>query len=343
MRTALKVKICLFLATLLAASLAAAIARLSRTAEWGGGSGNAPDSAAGRAGEEGAGRPAPRRIVSLAPNVTEMLFLVGAGGRLVGATDYCNYPPEAARIPRIGGYINPNLEAILAAAPDLIVGSADGTPADFAARLRGLGKNVLIAAIEKVADVPKAIREIGAAVGEARAAEEKASAIEAAIHDFERIPADWRRPRVLLCYSLEPIIAAGPRSFGDDLVRLAGGENVAGGAKGRYPQISLEAAVAAAPEAIVIAGMLKDDGGGKRIRRIGSAFWDRWPELPAVRNGCVYEADGDLFSRPGPRLVEAVRALRDAMAPAASGGSRKAFGSGSGGAGAAPPAVRSGG
>ncbi|MCX7805634.1 MAG: helical backbone metal receptor, partial [Planctomycetota bacterium] len=172
-------------------------------------------------GQDGAwaGRQAPRRIVSLAPSVTEMLFLIGAGDRLVGATDYCNYPPDAARIPRIGGYINPGIEAILAANPDLIVGSADGTPADLANRLRKLGKDVLIAAIEKVDDVPKAIREIGGAVGAEEAAGEKAAAIEAAIRDFERIPADWRRPRVLLCYSLEPIVAAGPGSFGDDLIR----------------------------------------------------------------------------------------------------------------------------
>ncbi|MCX7806125.1 MAG: ABC transporter substrate-binding protein [Planctomycetota bacterium] len=127
-------------------------------------------------------------------------------------------------------------------------------------------------------------------------------------------------------------MAAGPGSFGDDLIRLAGGENVTGSAKGRYPQISLEAAVAAAPEAIVIAGMVKDSAGRSGMRPTDPAFWKRWPGLPAVRYGRVYEADGDLFSRPGPRLIEAVRLLRDVLAPAGAGKDRETSGAGRAGA-----------
>lgn len=269
----------------------------------------------------GAGGTGPARIVSTAPSLTEILFALGLGARVAGATTYCNYPEEARRVPRIGTYIQPNLETIVSLRPDLVL--IETNPIRLRERLEGLGLKVLELDQRTVADVFRAIERIGQAAG----ARERARALELRIRSeldaVGRLTAARRKRRMVFIVgrtpgALEGLIAAGSASYLNELITLAGGENIFGAVAAPYPKVSLEEILARDPEVIIDMGeMGRSSGISDAERRRVVELWSRYGSLAAVRERRVFAVASDLYVIPGPRMAQAARELARMLQPEA--------------------------
>lgn len=255
----------------------------------------------------------PQRIVSLAPSNTEILFALGLADRVVAVTDYCDYPPEAKEKPSIGGFITPNLEELIALSPDLIV-AASIHEAKIIPQLEGRGLAVFVLAPKTVDDVLEAITLVGEITGnEAEATGLVAGMqgrIKAVTDKTDSLP-EGQRPRVFYLVWHDPLMTAGSGTFQDDLIGKAGGTNIARDLTG-WVDISLETVLAADPE-VMIAGI----GHGK-VKDPIFQFLKTEPRLDdtdARRNDRVYGVDGDLVSRPGPRIVDGLEKLAQFIHP----------------------------
>jgi iron complex transport system substrate-binding protein len=259
----------------------------------------------------------PRRVVSLAPNLTEIVFLLGREESLVGATRYCNVPPEAKSIPRIGGIGDPDVERIVALVPDLVLCTTDGNPREKVLTLEGLGIPCYCVAPQDLEGLFAAVEGIGTLLGVPERALKEAEALRRRAARAGN-PGARPAPRVLFVLSTSPVIAAGEGTFLDEIVRAAGGRNAAVAWSGRYPRLSVEDLLAASPDVILVASMT----GVERF----SPSVTRWRQVPAFRDGAVLYLDGDLVTRPGPRMVTALeevsRILTAWRARAATAGGR---------------------
>jgi iron complex transport system substrate-binding protein len=240
----------------------------------------------------------PRRIVSLAPSLTEIVFLLGRGDSLVGVTRFCNVPAAAAGLPKIGGVSDPDVERVVALAPDLVLCTTDGNPRDKVRALEEMGIPCFAVAPQDLDAVFTAIERLGVLLGAAERGRAEAGALRRRARHAPPPSPDAEKPVALFVVSTAPIIAAGEGTFMDELLRLAGGRNAATRFSGRYPRLSVEELVAARPDVIFVAGM----AGVERFPPEVS----RWKEIPAFRDGAVITLDGDLVTRPGPRLVTAL-------------------------------------
>lgn len=253
------------------------------------------------------GTPLPGRIVSLAPNITEILFALGVGTRVVGVTDFCNEPPEVLTLPKVGGFVNPNIETILDLRPDLVIATPNVGNKTFVERLLRVGARVEIVQARNVEEIFPAIEAIARVTGVAEAGSRLAARIRA---DLDReIARASRLPRckALFCIQVEPLLVAGRGSYPGDLLELAGGENIVPSSAGAYPTFSLEAVVAAAPDVIVQTLMDTRDGAASDASLM--AYWRKAPTIPAVRSKRLHIVKGDVVLRPGPRVAEGVAAL----------------------------------
>jgi iron complex transport system substrate-binding protein len=248
---------------------------------------------------------APARIVSIAPSMTEVLFAVGAGPRVVGVTRFCDYPPEVQSLPRVGGFLDISLEAVVRLRPDLVVGVPNSSNRSVVERLGDLGIPVLLAEAHNLEDVYRLVREVGRAVGRRERAEEIVSSMRERVAAVERAVSGKPRPRVLFAYGRDPLIVAGPGSFADELLRLAGAVNLAAEARIRYPTYTIERVVKLAPEVIVDSFMAE----GRPTPEALLGRWGRFASLPAVQSGRIHWVDPQLFARPGPRLVLALEEI----------------------------------
>ncbi len=256
---------------------------------------------------------APARIVSLAPSLTETLFALGAGDRLVGVTDYCDHPPEVSRIARVGGFVNPNLEAIIALRPDLVLAVPNGGAKALVERLGQIGIEVLIVRVYTLADIDVAIRDVGEAIQAPDRAEALIERMHRSMEIVEERLLGRPRRRVVLVWEQQPLIVGGAGTYIDELIRKAGGENIAAAGKGRFPHYGIEEVVARGPEVILDAFMLSDASTASSEAR--RRFWDRWPTIPAVRTGEVHFIETFTVVRPGPRIPEALEILARAIHP----------------------------
>jgi iron complex transport system substrate-binding protein len=245
------------------------------------------------------------RIVSLSPGVTEMLFLLGVGDSMVGATEFCDYPPEAKKIERVGGLGTPSLEKLLALSPDLIVASGLERN-DVLQVLRQSGVQVLKTKIESIDEMFEAMRQLGRAVGKEKRADEVIASMQA---ELKKIAAQsdgaGQGPRVFVELWDDPLTTVGANSFVDDVVSRAGGVNVAHELPQPYLRISPEKVIEWNPDVIVVAHM-------KRSASSPAAIGDRigWSDVKAVREKRVYcDISTDFLLRPGPRLIEGVKIL----------------------------------
>jgi iron complex transport system substrate-binding protein len=243
-----------------------------------------------------------RRVVSLAPSITETLFAVGAGGTVVGVTDFCNYPPEARGVPRVGGMINPNIETIVALKPDVVVVSMEGNSREDFRKLTSIGLPVFVSNPRTLEEIYRSITQIGALTGQtegaARTVEEMRTREKAARARGGTMPV-----RALLVVSLQPLIVAGRNTFIHELLVAAGGTNLAAYAKGNYPSYSRETVVANNPDAILITSDALTD-----VQSLTRIF-PEWSIVAAVRHRRVYTVNSDIVSRPGPRAVQALESL----------------------------------
>jgi len=250
-----------------------------------------------------------QRVVSLAPSITEILFTLGAGPRVVGVTQHSNYPPEAARLPKVGSYVNLSLEKILALRPDLVIGIRDGNPKAVIDRLADLGVPCYVVDPKSLDGVITTVRNIGRVVGRERAADQIAGQMASRIREVERRVAGLARPRVFYQIGVEPIVSAGQGTFPNILIETAGGKNVAADTAA-YPQLNVEQVLVAQPEIIIVTSMTREYD-FERVK----GFWGRWPGLPAVASARIYVVDSDLMDRPSPRIVEGLETLARLIHP----------------------------
>lgn len=241
----------------------------------------------------------PRRIVSLNPTTTELLFALGAGARLVGRSGACDYPPGAAEVPDLGDGFPPAVEAVAGARPDLVVLYHSTGNAAAAERLRELGIPVLRLRTDRLTDVARAARLLGTAVGAEARGDSVASRLEAELA-AERAAAGTAAIPVLLLAWDQPAIALGGGSYASELIELAGGRNVFGDVVGPSAPVSLEAMAARDPELVILAGS----------EMPGLERRPEWRTLRAIRDGRVLRLTESSSNRPSPRAPEAIRALR---------------------------------
>jgi iron complex transport system substrate-binding protein len=249
-----------------------------------------------------------RRVVSLSPAITENLYAVGAGGMVVGVTTACDYPKEAKGLPRVGDFGSPAYERIRALKPDLaIVEIATVDRATVENAEKRMGVPILVQCSRRYADVPRHLEQLGVVTGQAARANARAKAVRLVEAAVTRRVANAPRVSVFVEVSASPLYAAGPGSFVDDLIRLAGGTNVVKGTN-PYPQVSRETLLVANPKHYVIAG------GGD----MGGTPGQLPPPLnriAAAREGNLHRIASDLLFRPTPRLADGLRALANALHP----------------------------
>ncbi len=262
----------------------------------------------------GTEKPPPRRIVSLAPSVTELLFALGLGDRVVGVTTFCRYPPAALRVTRIGGYLTPNFEALLVVRPDLAVLLPEHD--DLRSRVEALGIPVLRVDHNNVAQILESVTVIGNRCGLADAAVALRGELRAGLDDVARTVAGRPPPRVVIGLDrnaapdgLRSISAAAPGGIYHDLIVRAGGANVVPAGQILHPSLSAEALLQLDPDVIVefAPGVSSPD----HLR----AAWRGLPSLRAVRAGRVYVFTQDFLPVPGPRLVRFIGELARALHP----------------------------
>ena len=246
----------------------------------------------------------PRRVVSLAPSLTDTVVAMGEGARLVGVTRYDD-APEVRSLPRVGGFLDPSPEAVLALRPDLVLWLTDGGAFAAVKRIADLGVPVRAIPVVTVADVFACARLTGLALGNPGAGERLARSLEEAVASAARRARDLPRVRVLMVIGRDPLVVAGPGSYPDSLLAIAGGVNVAEGGR-PWPVYSLEKAAAANPDLVVDAAVLEPADGISRLSAI-----------PAVRAGRVARLRSDDALRPGPRLAAALADLLAALHPEA--------------------------
>ncbi len=255
----------------------------------------------------------PQRIVSTAPSITELLYALGLGDRVAGVTRYCTYPPDALKKPKIGDYVNPNVEAIAALKPDLVI--VQTNPVRLTERLRRLHLNVLEVDQQDIAAIYESIREVGQATGAAARAAELIDRIRGGLDEVRARAANLTPEKMMLVVGRTPgrldgLIVTGRTSYLNEVIGIAGGENVFRDARAAYPQVSLEEVLARDPQVIVDMGDMGDDAAITAARqREVIELWRRLPSLAAVRDHRVYAIPPGGFLVPGPRVVEAAREL----------------------------------
>lgn len=250
----------------------------------------------------------PRRIVSLAPNHTETLFALGLGERVVGVTEYCNYPPEATTKQKIGGYADINLEQVVALQPDLVLAStlhmAQVVPA-----LRERGLTVFVAEPDSVLDTLDTIVTIGRITGKEAEAQTLTAQMQSRIEAVQAKVKNAPRPKVFWELGAE-LYTAGPGSFINDLITMAGGENIAASTGQPWPQMSVEAIVLQDPDVIILA----DHNYGETIDTVKQR--PGWANIRAVKEGRIIElVNDDIVSRQGPRIVDGLEFIARALHP----------------------------
>jgi iron complex transport system substrate-binding protein len=246
----------------------------------------------------------PQRIISLAPSNTEILFALGLGDRIVGVTDYCNYPPEAKTKPSIGGYNTPNIEQVIAMNPDLVL-ATEVHQTNLIPQLESRGLTVIGLSPKNISEVLDAITLVGKATGQEKEAASLVTDMQKrikAVTDKTSKLSESQKPRVFYIFWQDPIWTAGAGSFEDELIQMAGGVNIAHDLNG-YVDISLETVIMANPE-VMIAGIGMGTGEDLPLQFVQTE--SRLQDVDARQNERIYGTNMDVVGRPGPRVVDAL-------------------------------------
>ena len=260
----------------------------------------------------------PDRIISLAPNITEILFALGLGTHVVGVTNFCDYPEGAQNKPQVGGMSNPSLEAVVSQHPDIVVMTTDGNQKEFEEKLRSLKIKTYVFKARRISELPNGIRDLGHALGVQERANVVAHEIETAMNALKiRSPnANIHEPthpafdkglkgsnnKVLFIIWPEPLIVAGPGTAIDDIITLLQGNNIASRARVAYPKYSIEEIIRQAPDYIFIGK------GHENVKEISRNLLKKLAQVPAVKNGSVCFVSDTLY-RLGPRIVNGIEEM----------------------------------
>jgi iron complex transport system substrate-binding protein len=244
------------------------------------------------------------RVVSLAPNLTENIFAVGAGDRLVGVTTFCNYPEQAKEIAKIGDTMTPNMESIIALKPDVVFVSTASQIEAFMKTLEGNGIAVYVTNPTTLDGVLDNLQKLGDILGTTEKAGQLVPGLKRRITDIWSKIESEKRVRVFVQISREPLFTVGKQSFLTTILEKAGAESVTKDVESAYPKLSKETASALNPEVII----LSESDDNKEPN-------DAFKNSPAVKNGRIYKVNADLLSRPGPRLVDALEQIAKDLHP----------------------------
>jgi iron complex transport system substrate-binding protein len=247
-----------------------------------------------------------KRIISLAPHVTEDLFAIGAGKLIVGAVNYSDYPPEANQIERIGGYNGFDLERIRALKPDLIIGWATGNPQRQLDQIKALGFPVFLTFSKKMADVPTVLERMGEMTALQAGAGKAAKQYRDQLALLEKTYAGRKPVRVFYQIWDRPLMTINNTQIISDVMRVCGGVNVFGTQSDLTPKVDVEAVLAANPDVIMTSG---EPG----VKTDWLAGWKKWKNLKATQNNQFYILPKDSVNRMGPRLVEGGKAMCEVL------------------------------
>ncbi|WP_446743337.1 ABC transporter substrate-binding protein [Silvibacterium acidisoli] len=256
----------------------------------------------------------PQRIVSTAPSITETLFALGLGDRVVGVSRFCNYPPEVQKLPRVGSYLKPDAEAIARLSPDLVV--LQRIPNELTDRLDALHIRFVQVPHGTLEDVYTAIQLVASAAGVPERSAALTAQIKTSLAQIQSRANATPSRRVLIIVdrlpgTLDNLVATGPNNYVNEILRIAGGTNVlAKPAMPQYPRISFETVLRENPDVIIdLSGTQETEAERKAARAATVALWNQHPELAAVRAGRVYPGTSDSLVVPGPRTPLAAQRL----------------------------------
>ena len=252
----------------------------------------------------------PKRIISLAPNITEILFSLGLDEEIMGVSIHCNFPEKAKSKVRVGSYISIDFERIISIKPDLIIATGAGNTRDMVERLGKLGFATYVIFPKNFNDILQSIGHIGKVVDREKEASALIEGMERQKQRVIELTQGLPRTKVFLQIGEAPIVTVGKGSFADDLIRLAGGENIAGREKGMYPRLGMEEILKKSPEVILISSMNPRGDYQKVIQE-----WARWKMIPAVKNGRIHLINSDLIDRPSPRIIDGLEEIARLLHP----------------------------
>ena len=252
----------------------------------------------------------PKRVVALAPNITEIVFALKQEHRLIGVTRYSDFPPAAEKLPKVGSYVHLDLEKIVALKPDLCLAIKDGNPKAVVQQIASL--NIPVYAVNPMSldTVIATVDEMGRLLN---AGHQSKTLVASMLSRIDRVKTlienSHHRPGVFFQIGISPIVSVGTPTFIHELIHLAGGINLAAGPV-PYPRFSREQVIALSPEIIIITSMSR-----AAVFEQVKADWSKWPHLPAVKHHRIFLEDSNLFDRPTPRLVDGLELLAKLIHP----------------------------
>lgn len=252
----------------------------------------------------------PRRIVSLAPGITETLYALGLDDKIAGVTTFCDWPVAARKKPRIGGFSNPSIEKIVALKPDLVIATADGNRKDTVQQLARLGLPVYVINPLTINGFLRSILHIGEITNREKDAGQLVEKNKKRLNNVSAQIRHKKKPRVFFQLGLEPVFTVGRGTLINEVIELAGGVNVAGHDTARYPIYSAEGIMGTSPEIIIFAPMVND----KNFAAV-KRFWQKLGEISAVKNNKIYPMDADLINRASPRIFDAIEIMAHIFHP----------------------------
>jgi len=252
----------------------------------------------------------PMRIVSLAPSVTETLFALNAGSSVVGVSDYCDYPPLVRSLPHVGSFLTPNLEAIIALRPTLVIGLWLSSDIRQIRALKSMGYPVLLVRDGSLKEIDKSIEAVGARIGHEIEAHHLVAQIRAQIAAVRERLAAVKSERALMLVGHQPIVAVGRGTYLDELLQIAHAENIAAAANEEWPHLSMEYIIAMRPEVILDGSMGNDPSST-------SSFWEKYPTIPAVRERRVFGYPETPILHSGPRVGQSLEMIARRIHPEA--------------------------
>ena len=253
---------------------------------------------------------APQRIVSLAPSITEVLYSLGLGDRVVGVTRFSYYPPQARNKPKVGSYVDLNVERIIALLPDIAIGTVDGNQPGSIKILEQAGIQVYLINPRRVSDVIETIGKIAELCGVPERGGRLVAQLRDRVRWIKEKTAFLPSPRVFMQINLRPIMSVNRNTFHNDIIRLAGGINITENEPFTYPKISMEEIISRDPQIIVISSMERRGAFEKAKKE-----WLKWPSISAVKYGRIYLIDSDLIDRPSPRLIKGLEQMARIIHP----------------------------
>ena len=251
----------------------------------------------------------PKRIISMAPSITEILFALGLNDEIVGVTEFCDYPPQALEKPKVG-YTQPNLESIVALQPDLLLAPKSFMRVDLLQKLEQLKIPTFVLEPHTVEDIMAHIQMLGRMVGRSQEGNGQTAALRKHISILSQQLEGLPRPTMLYVLNSEPLITVGPGSFIHHLIELAGGRNAAEEATSSYPRLTMEEVLRQNPDYLVF-----PVGRFEGIPQSEQDTWKRWNTLNAVKHNRLFQVQSDLLNRPGPRIIEGLKQLVNILHP----------------------------